>query len=97
MPCLKLTADSDLNLYEATLTDIPSLVEPGGGANVWYIDTSPDSASLCTVPSVWTSSSGSTWRNPSKTKWSRMVGVMTESQPVVTKDNGTLAAEFPKH
>ncbi|KAF4767008.1 hypothetical protein N7455_011149 [Penicillium solitum] len=45
MPCLKLTADSDLNLYEATLTDIPSLVEPGGGANVWYIDTSPDSAS----------------------------------------------------
>lgn len=36
MPCLKLTADSGLNLYEAILTDIPSLVEPGGGANVCH-------------------------------------------------------------
>ncbi|KAG2003849.1 hypothetical protein GB937_009341 [Aspergillus fischeri] len=36
------------------------------------------------------------WRNPSKTQWSRMVGVMSECQPVVTK-NKTLGEDFPKH
>lgn len=36
------------------------------------------------------------WRNPSTTEWSRMVGVMTQSQPVVTK-NGTLGVSFPPH
>ena len=125
-PPVNLTADNDLNLYETALTDIPSLVKTGGGANVWYIDTPPDSASpmhrtvsLDFVIQVYgeielTLSNGEQriikegdltiqrstlhqWRNPSKTKWSRMVGVMTESQPVVTKNNGILAAEFPKH
>ncbi|KAE8162159.1 hypothetical protein BDV40DRAFT_265731 [Aspergillus tamarii] len=37
------------------------------------------------------------WRNPSKTQWSRMVGVMSECQPVVTRNGTTLSAEFPKH
>lgn len=34
------------------------------------------------------------WRNPSKTHWSRMLGVMSACQPVETK-NGTLGSEFP--
>lgn len=36
------------------------------------------------------------WRNPSTTKWTRMLGVMSESQPVVV-GNQTLGASFPKH
>ena len=36
------------------------------------------------------------WSNPSKTKWTRMVGVMSECQPVVV-GNQTLGAVFPKH
>ena len=36
------------------------------------------------------------WRNPSMTKWTRMLGVMSECQPVVV-GNQTLGAVFPKH
>ncbi|KAK3933572.1 hypothetical protein QBC46DRAFT_401783 [Diplogelasinospora grovesii] len=36
------------------------------------------------------------WRNPSLTKWTRMLGVMFECQPVVV-DGKTLGAEFPHH
>lgn len=35
-----------------------------------------------------------TWENPSPTEWSRFIGIMTESQPVVTKEAGQLNAEF---
>ena len=34
------------------------------------------------------------WRNPSKTEWSRMVGVTIECQPVLTKNAGTLDTDF---
>ncbi|KAJ5323215.1 hypothetical protein N7476_001815 [Penicillium atrosanguineum] len=30
------------------------------------------------------------WRNPSSTQWSRFVGINTGSQPIVTKNHGTL-------
>ena len=36
------------------------------------------------------------WRNTSTTKWSRMVGIMTECQPVQVGDK-TLGVDFPKH
>ncbi|KAL1876189.1 hypothetical protein VTK73DRAFT_9627 [Phialemonium thermophilum] len=36
------------------------------------------------------------WRNPSHDKWSRMIAVMSESQPVVVGGR-TLDAEFPQH
>lgn len=31
------------------------------------------------------------WTNPSSTQWSRFVGITTGSQPIVTKNNGTLS------
>ena len=34
------------------------------------------------------------WSNPSSTEWSRFVGIMTESEPVITKDAGQLHADF---
>lgn len=34
------------------------------------------------------------WRNPSKTRWARMLGVMSETQPLVV-DNQTIPAELP--
>ncbi|KAB8356314.1 hypothetical protein FH972_023898 [Carpinus fangiana] len=37
------------------------------------------------------------WRNPSTTEWSRMIVVMTECQPVVTKNGGALGVSFPPH
>ncbi|GFF43437.1 hypothetical protein IFM61606_07864 [Aspergillus udagawae] len=124
-PPVVLTNGTDLKLYEASLNELHPLVTQGGGANVWYIDTPPDSespmhrtVSLDFVIQIageieLTLSSGETriikpgdltiqrstlhkWRNPSKTQWSRMVGVMSECQPVVTK-NGALGAEFPRH
>nr|POE75563.1 hypothetical protein CFP56_53675 [Quercus suber] len=42
-------------------------------------------------------SSAHMWRNPSQTQWSRMVGVMAECQPVVTKSGQTLGPDFPAH
>ncbi|MCJ1452619.1 hypothetical protein MMC28_002962 [Mycoblastus sanguinarius] len=36
------------------------------------------------------------WRNRSMTKWTRMLGVMSECQPVVV-GNQTLGSVFPKH
>ena len=36
------------------------------------------------------------WRNTSATKWSRMVAIMSECQPVRVGDR-TLGEEFPKH
>lgn len=36
------------------------------------------------------------WRNPSKTEWSRMLGVMMESQPV-TLNNGTTQGPYFPH
>jgi hypothetical protein len=124
-PPVVLINGTDIKLYETSLNGVPPLVTQGGGANVWYIDTPPDSespmhrtVSLDFVIQIageieLTLSSGETriikpgdltiqrstlhkWRNPSKTQWSRMVGVMSECQPVVTK-NGTLGEEFPKH
>ena len=44
-PPVNLTAGDDLNRYETALTDLPALVPSGGCANVWYIDTPPDSES----------------------------------------------------
>ncbi|KAI0182233.1 cupin domain protein [Xylaria flabelliformis] len=32
---------SDLDIYGGHLKNVPPLVVPGGGANVWYIDTPP--------------------------------------------------------
>lgn len=124
-PPVELTNDTDLNVYQTSLKVLPPLVTQGGGANVWYIDTPPDSespmhrtVSLDFVIQVageieLTLASGEQriikpgdmtiqrstlhkWRNPSKTKWSRMVGVMAECQPVVTK-NGVLGPEFLRH
>ncbi|KAG2413153.1 hypothetical protein HFD88_002342 [Aspergillus terreus] len=124
-PPVVLTNGTDVGRYATSLNKLPPLVTPGGGANVWFVDTPPDSesplhrtVSLDFVIQVvgeieLTLSSGETriikpgdltvqrstlhkWRNPSKTQWSRMVGVMSQCQPVVTK-NGTLGTEFPKH
>lgn len=35
------------------------------------------------------------WRNNSTTEWSRMVGVLSECQPAVTKKGDTLSTFFP--
>jgi len=35
------------------------------------------------------------WRNPSKTEWSRMLGVMMQSEPVTLNNGTTLGAYFP--
>ena len=35
------------------------------------------------------------WRNPSKTQWARMVGIISECQPYVTKKGEALGAYFP--
>lgn len=125
-PPVELTKNTDLHLYETSLQELPPLVPQGGGANVWYIDTPPESESplhrtvsldfviQITGEIELTLSSGETrivkpgdltvqrstlhkWRNPSKTKWSRMVGVMAECRPVVTGEGRTLGEEFPGH
>jgi quercetin dioxygenase-like cupin family protein len=36
---------SDLTSYGQSLQNLPPLVNPGGGANVWYIDTPPGAGS----------------------------------------------------
>jgi quercetin dioxygenase-like cupin family protein len=123
-PPVKLTNDTDLLAYEVALKDPPPLVKPGGGANVWYIDIPPDSASplhrtvsldfviMISGEVELTMSNNDTrtikpgdmviqrstlhlWRNTSKTQWSRMAAVMTECQPVVTKNAGALGEIFP--
>ena len=35
------------------------------------------------------------WRNPSKTQWARMVGIIWECQPYVTEKGEALGAYFP--
>ena len=35
------------------------------------------------------------WRNPSKTQWARMVGIISECQPYVTEKGEALGAYFP--
>ncbi|KAB8204350.1 hypothetical protein BDV34DRAFT_226556 [Aspergillus parasiticus] len=125
-PPVELTNNTDLHLYETSLQELPPLVPQGGGANVWYIDTPPESesplhrtVSLDFVIQIageieLTLSSGETrivkpgdltiqrstlhkWRNPSKTQWSRMVGVMAECRPVVTGKGVPLGMEFREH
>ncbi|KAI0541585.1 cupin domain protein [Xylaria digitata] len=108
---------SDLEIYGGFLKSVSHLASPGGGANVWYIDTPPGArspmhrtVSLDFVIAVegelqLTLDSGETrilkvgdiviqrgtthqWRNVNKDKWARMIGVMSEIQPI-TLNNGT--------
>jgi quercetin dioxygenase-like cupin family protein len=34
------------------------------------------------------------WRNTSESEWARMIGIMSECQPVVTEEAGVLKEEF---
>lgn len=124
-PPVLLTNGTDLTQYTAALTDVPPLVTSSGGANVWYIDTPPETESpmhrtvsldfviLVSGEIELSLSSGETrlvkpgdlvvqrstlhkWRNPSKTNWARMVGIMAACQPVVTKNGSTLGEDFPQ-
>lgn len=47
IPCTPavLTNAADLKAYEKDLKDLPPLVKPNGGTNVWYIDTPPGAES----------------------------------------------------
>lgn len=44
-PKINLTDDVDLAHYQDSLKTLPELVRPGGGTNVWIIDTPPGSRS----------------------------------------------------
>ena len=119
----QLTNNTDIAAYETSLKQSPALIRPGGGPNVWFVDTAPEAESpmhrtlsldfvIQLVGELeLTMSNGEKrsikpgdvtvqrstmhkWRNPSKTQWSRMVAVATESQPVITKNAGTLEQEF---
>ncbi|ORY54951.1 uncharacterized protein BCR38DRAFT_452998 [Pseudomassariella vexata] len=122
-PPVSYANNMDVATYEQCLQNLPPLVQPGGGAVVWYIDTPPNGASplhrtvsLDIVIPVEGEielqlDSGETrllkpgdlaiqratmhaWRNPSTTKWARMIGIMSESEPVVV-GNQTLGPSFP--
>ncbi|KAI9714704.1 MAG: hypothetical protein M1828_001133 [Chrysothrix sp. TS-e1954] len=127
-PKVVLTNDHDLQQYQTALKALPAaamaaLVRPGGGTNVWVIETPPGTksplhrtVSLDIVIQVQgqiklTMSNGDSrlinpgditvqrstlheWSNPSTTEWSRFIGIMIETEPVVTKETGKLDADF---
>ncbi|RWA14551.1 hypothetical protein EKO27_g617 [Xylaria grammica] len=110
---------SDLDTYGGYRKNVPHLVTPGGGANVWYIDTPPgaesplhrtvsldfvivvegelqlilDSGEMRVLkPGDLVIQRGTThqWKNVSKDKWVRMIGVMAAIQPIALNDGTKL-------
>ncbi|KAI1170317.1 cupin domain protein [Nemania sp. FL0916] len=112
---------TDITTYGEHLQNLPPLVRPDGGANVWYIDTPPgaggpmhrtisldfvtvlegevelnlDSGEKRTLKAGDTCIQRSTahqWKNHSKDKWVRFLGVIVAAQPIALADGTTLGS-----